>query len=310
MKNFKRILVYYPLHTANEPLFKRAISLARNNDASLKLIDVIPEPTPSRDVVETLDLDMMYQRVIEHRQRDLEKLIAPLKADGMDVSCDVHHGKPFIEIIKTVLRGNHDLVMKSGEGKEGLLIGSTAMRLMRNCPVPVWVLRPDIGDKFDRIMVPINVSSFDDDHQELNRRIIELGISIARHEDADLHFVHAWKTFERNFTVGQYNIFAEEFADITRQGQKMIQKQFDEVIANYNLDGIRYEKHLIYGDSDLVIMSLADDFEIDLIVMGTVARTGFDGVFIGNTAELVLRSVKCSVLAIKPDGFESPIKIN
>ena len=42
--------------------------------------------------------------------------------------------------------------------------------------------------------------------------------------------------------------------------------------------------------------------------MGTVGRTGVQGFFIGNTAEEILNQVECSVLAVKPPGFESPVK--
>jgi universal stress protein E len=44
-----------------------------------------------------------------------------------------------------------------------------------------------------------------------------------------------------------------------------------------------------------------------LLVMGTIARTGITGVFVGNTAERLLPQIPCSVLAIKPAGFKSPI---
>lgn len=44
------------------------------------------------------------------------------------------------------------------------------------------------------------------------------------------------------------------------------------------------------------------------MVMGTVARTGISGFFIGNTAEKILRNVNCSVLTVKPDSFETPVK--
>ena len=45
------------------------------------------------------------------------------------------------------------------------------------------------------------------------------------------------------------------------------------------------------------------------MVMGTVCRTGVAGFFIGNTAENVLHQVNCSVLAVKPQGFVSPVKL-
>ena len=40
----------------------------------------------------------------------------------------------------------------------------------------------------------------------------------------------------------------------------------------------------------------------------TVARSGAGGMIIGNTAERVLNRMNCSVLALKPDGFVSPVK--
>jgi nucleotide-binding universal stress UspA family protein len=44
--------------------------------------------------------------------------------------------------------------------------------------------------------------------------------------------------------------------------------------------------------------------------MGTVARTGISGFFIGNTAEDVLNQVNCSVMAVKPEGFVTPVKLD
>jgi nucleotide-binding universal stress UspA family protein len=41
--------------------------------------------------------------------------------------------------------------------------------------------------------------------------------------------------------------------------------------------------------------------------MGTVARTGISGFVMGNTAETILSQIDCSVLAIKPPGFETPV---
>jgi len=61
------------------------------------------------------------------------------------------------------------------------------------------------------------------------------------------------------------------------------------------------------GKPALAISRLASEKQIDLLVMGTVCRTGIRGFFIGNTAEGVLRRVDCSLLTVKPKGFVSPI---
>jgi Universal stress protein family len=48
---------------------------------------------------------------------------------------------------------------------------------------------------------------------------------------------------------------------------------------------------------------------IDLLVMGTVARTGLAGFIVGNTAERLLQRLVCSALWVKPDGFFTPIRL-
>jgi nucleotide-binding universal stress UspA family protein len=59
--------------------------------------------------------------------------------------------------------------------------------------------------------------------------------------------------------------------------------------------------HLVKGDPRAVIGEFASSLGIDLLVMGTVARSGVAGRIIGNTAEAVLNHMPCSMLVVKPD---------
>lgn len=68
-------------------------------------------------------------------------------------------------------------------------------------------------------------------------------------------------------------------------------------------------RHLRKGSPRQVVPAIAGELGADLIVMGTLSRTGIPGYFIGNTAEVILNNVECSVLAIKPDGFVSPVTV-
>jgi nucleotide-binding universal stress UspA family protein len=58
-----------------------------------------------------------------------------------------------------------------------------------------------------------------------------------------------------------------------------------------------------------ILPAFAEKHDADLVVIGTVARGGIPGLFIGNTAEKVLNAVDCSVLTLKPEGFETPIRV-
>ena len=62
------------------------------------------------------------------------------------------------------------------------------------------------------------------------------------------------------------------------------------------------------GDPTELIPRIIHEKAIDVLVMGTVARTGISGFIIGNTAENILQKIDCSLWAIKPQGFVSPIK--
>lgn len=61
------------------------------------------------------------------------------------------------------------------------------------------------------------------------------------------------------------------------------------------------------GNPTEVNPSTVREENVDLIVMGKVARTGIQGLSIGNTVEAILTQVDCSVLAAKPEGFITPV---
>ena len=82
--------------------------------------------------------------------------------------------------------------------------------------------------------------------------------------------------------------------------EKLLKKA--EIKANYKI-------HHLKGEPDDKIPLFIEKNKIDLLIMGTVARTGISGFIIGNTAEGLLQNISCSMFALKPQGFISPIKV-
>jgi nucleotide-binding universal stress UspA family protein len=82
-----------------------------------------------------------------------------------------------------------------------------------------------------------------------------------------------------------------------------------DLLAEFGLDRRSAKIHLLKGDPGNVIPRVAKKTNAELVVMGTVARTGVPGFLIGNTAEKTLSKLKCSVLAVKPACFETPVRI-
>jgi nucleotide-binding universal stress UspA family protein len=70
---------------------------------------------------------------------------------------------------------------------------------------------------------------------------------------------------------------------------------------------LKLVRHLPKGWARDELPLLARRVAADIVVLGTLARTGVPGLLMGNTAEAILHQIDCSVLALKPDGFQTPV---
>jgi len=68
------------------------------------------------------------------------------------------------------------------------------------------------------------------------------------------------------------------------------------------------ELHVGQDSPSHAILAGVKHCRADLVVMGTVSRSGIPGLFVGNTAERLIDRLDRSLLAVKPAGFESPVR--
>ncbi len=149
----------------------------------------------------------------------------------------------------------------------------------------------------------------DSEQDELNHLIMDLATSIAQQEDSELHVVHAWDLQGDDWIAARVALSDQQIKSIGQEVREQHQGAFDRLLADYETVGVRMKTHLIDGRAGMVIPEQARRHDAGLIVMGTVARTGLPGFIIGNTAENVLNQVGCSVLTVKPQGFETPVRL-
>ena len=62
---------------------------------------------------------------------------------------------------------------------------------------------------------------------------------------------------------------------------------------------VPYQHRLITGEPASAIARLAEDENVDMIVMGTHGRSGLSRLLMGSVAEAVVRRAKCPVLTYK-----------
>jgi nucleotide-binding universal stress UspA family protein len=315
MQRFKNILIALDSKTRNKALLERGAALAQRNQACLTVIDVVedapgsaPWPILSRSSAD------LSKYIIERHSHDLEQLSAPLRQKGFQVNTKVLTGTPFLEIIREVLRNRHDLVIIMAEDQGGLkerLFGSTTMHLLRKCPCPVWVMKRTQPRHYQRILAAVDPDPVDEQRNALNKTIMGLATSLAHREQSELHIIHTWTLYGESMLRGpRINMPRTEMAQLLRKTKDEYRRRLNELLRPYALDKLTHQVHLLKGNPGSVIPKVAQAKRIELIVMGTVCRTGVAGLIVGNTAENVLRQVDCSVLTVKPEGFITPIRLD
>jgi universal stress protein E len=295
---------------------ERAVSLARQNEARLMVLTVVKElPADARMAITAMSPQELLELVINDRREKVDALAADIGQQGVDVSSQVVTGTPFLEIIRQVLRDKHDLVILAAEGKGGLkerLFGSTSTHLMRKCPCPVWVVKAAKRAKYKRILAAVDTTSDfpDSDRDSLNPLIMQLASSLAQMDGSDLHLVQVWFLFAEEYLEGRAQLGKSGIQNLREDTKRQYTSKLNSLLAGINLKGLVVHKYLPRSDNaSRIIVKLAKNKKIDLLVMGTVCRTGLAGFFIGNTAEKVLSEVNCSVLTVKPEGFVTPVTL-
>lgn len=310
MKRFEAIAVLLSQTPQDAPILRRALELTKNNKASLSVYSVLDEPALVAEMhVSRSSRREILKQVKLIRRENLKTTIELLREGWLAVRGKLLVGKPFIRVIQEVLKNEHDLLMLPAEkqkNRSGLFLGGLAMHLLRKCPCVVWVFRPRSKRNFRRIMAAVNVATRQREEIEMNVKILEIASSLARQERAELHIVHCWKALAQS-ALAMAGGAVEERRHYQREAKANRLKLLQTYLDRLEIDETTSHIHMLRGEATICIPELAKEKSVDLIVMGTVARSGIPGFFMGNTAEKILNSVPCSVLAVKPSGFVSPV---
>ncbi len=308
MKRFRNILVATDTRLDEHPIVDQAAEIARQNKATLRIVDVVPESSWIAQKT-TPELEAMRELYSQEKKDTLEDLAATIRLDGVDVETTIMSGKTSVEIIREVVRRDHDLVMAVAKGKNSTrdgFFGHTAFQLLRQCPSAVWLVTSGSTIKVKHVLACVDISSEHSSDVELNDKVYELSASIGRQNDAQFSVLHAW--LMRDEALLSTRLTAKEVARYVRDERNYKQCLFDKFLAQHESSTDSENVHMTKGLAHEVISAFVRDNSVDLVVMGTVARSGILGMFMGNTAEKILHSIECSVLALKPYNFKTSIR--
>ncbi len=307
MKRFRKILVFLGELDRAKTAVQFAMDLSERNQAELNVYSVIEDysiPWLGSGSIEGL---------IEDKGAQIRDFIMSIAGDRFKGKIEVLTGTPFLEIVRKVQQQRYDLVIKPACGVDGpvrsMLFGSTAMHLIRKCPCPVWVVKDQKETGLSKVLIALSASRNHGQNDELDKQLLQLGTSLAERYQAKWEIAHAWRLFgESLLKSGRGNIKAEELEMHLNKEKLASWDRVQKLIESCDFTSAPAEIHIKKGYPSDVIPAVAESTNADVVVMGSLGRTGIAGLFMSNTAEEILNQINCSVMTIKPSGFISPVK--
>ena len=278
LRRFTRIL-FSPLGRHDNSLAVRNVAkLVVDTSARLTLYGVIPEPGGLRRLLPGTDLD---RELRDGQRSELERELSKWgrRIGGAEVETVVEFGNPAVSIIERVMANGHDLVVVTSDDQADQ---ATVKRLQRKCPCPVWVIRPTRARTL-RVLAAVNPDATEVD---LNHLILELASSMVELHGGELHVAHAWE-LPGEATLRQSPRFRGSrtvIDTLLHNVRTNRERSLDQLLAHDPIADAPWQIHLVKGAPAHVITELATELAINLLIIGTTARTGMSGLVMGNIA--------------------------
>ena len=306
MYEFKHLLVGIDLLPRGKALtpgsqkaLDQALWVAKRSGGRLTLVHSIWSDTYIEPI--SGNAQVVHEGLSAAGEEVLQASVAHVRDQGVPVESRVVDERLWVAVIQEVLRGGGDCVIVGKRNQEegtGRRLGSVATKLLRKCPCPVWVVRPE-HDLVHRLVLAAT------DLTEVGDEAVRCGAYVAQGGECDLHVVHAYQ-IPLELQMESSNLTEDEY---TAEVDRIRQAAHSRIEAC--LEGVELERdptiHVRRNNPSVAIREAVEHLHPDLLVMGTLSRSGIPGLLVGNTAERLLDRVDCSILAIKTRDFVSPI---
>ena len=177
--------------------------------------------------------------------------------------------------------------------------GSRDWRFLAGCPLPILVVNSAGEAPYRKVVAAVDPLHSHSKPAELDHEIVRTAAAIAERAGANLSLVHCFVPLSR-YTAGAEDDDRVPLNDAEQALERSRQQALDDLAAAAGIDDV--ETRLLQGDPVRDLERLADDDDVDLIVMGALSRGRLADFVIGSTAERLLHHAGCDILLVKPAG--------
>jgi len=143
-----------------------------------------------------------------------------------------------------------------------------------------------------RILVPV-------DFTENSKKALQYAIPFAKQFGAALTLLYVVE-----IPYGTAEVGAVDLARLSEEMRASGRTHLENLVSELQVQSLVDEKLVQAGTPYHEITQAAQDHDIDLIIISTHGRTGLARVFLGSTAERVVRHAPCPVLVVREKEHE------
>jgi nucleotide-binding universal stress UspA family protein len=301
----RRILVPIDFSPESLKTLRYAKRLGERFKAKLYLVHVVTPPLalfpqPREGLPSNFTQEMAANAV-----KRLQKIAAEFSLTSPPKRYTVRIGATVGEISEVARITRAELIAIATRGYTGLkraFLGSTTESVVRNAACPVLVVRDKDEStsqrarraplQFHKILVPLDFS-------DASRLGLEYALGFAQGFRATVILFHS--IFVSAYLIGNRHT-AHQVPTLIAKQQEYAKAEMEKLRETISRKGGAVETNIAVGSPVEQIGKYVRKASVDLIITSTHGRSGWRRVFIGSTAERIVRYATCPVLVV-PNRF-------
>jgi universal stress protein E len=318
MKTINKILVDINPDTEQQPALSKALIFAKKQPVTIKLLCCVYYPAVQASSLFAPDqLEKTQKAILEIHQAQLNTLANNNATKNITFETEVIWRSPiYLGILKVLEAFKADLLIKATHQHKLItkrFFTPTDWYLLKACPIPVLLVKDQEWTEHSSIVAAIDPEHNLSKESELDINILKTGVTISSHLKIPLHAVHCFDPsywdilFE---ALGKTGMWADVYPGEQNSHENesmLLEKLRYQHNVNFAQTCTKYvphseNQHIVSGDIDHILPDTLTRLNAGILVLGTTYRTGL----LGSTAQRLVETVECDLLAVKPTGFEAP----
>lgn len=279
---------------------EESMSLAHKLNSDFEVLFVLPDfPRKAEKLVQAYRENIQGKFMSVLDQLDVDR-------DVMSQSIHFISGKPYAKnILEFAEKGGFDLIIKlpdtlQDNHKKGY--NALDVTLIRRSTIPILFINEELRANNAKIYAAIDPFTQSKASEALNYRLLNTADAMATSYEAELHVISCWhfehETFMRESTFSK--IPENEMDQLIEDERLSHETALKDLMQSASLSN-DYNLLIHKGRAQEIIPDFMSEHNQDILIMGTVGRTGLKGFFLGNTAENIFKQIDCSLLTIRPE---------